>query len=88
MSVTLKITAKGQITLKRDVLAHLGARPGDTVTVELKPGGVVEARAAALANAQRPLADMSGSLNALKRKDPLSIEDINAIIAKGWAGEL
>lgn len=34
--VRLKVTAKGQITLKREVLDHLGIRPGDEVEVNLQ----------------------------------------------------
>ena len=29
MSITLTVTAKGQITLRKEVLRHLGVRPGD-----------------------------------------------------------
>lgn len=42
MRVELTITAKGQVTLRRDVLAHLGLRPGEKVSVSLLPGGRVE----------------------------------------------
>lgn len=43
---TLKVTAKGQITLKGDVLAHLGVHPGDKIAVDLCPQGVVVMKAA------------------------------------------
>ncbi len=42
MSVTLTIAAKGQITLRKEVLDHLGLRPGDRLTVDLLAPGVVE----------------------------------------------
>ena len=35
MAVTLTVTAKGQITLRREVLEHLGVRPGDKIDVDL-----------------------------------------------------
>lgn len=38
---TLTITSKGQITLKREVLQHLGLEPGSQVEVDLLPGGKV-----------------------------------------------
>jgi AbrB family looped-hinge helix DNA binding protein len=38
---TLTITAKGQITLKREVLDHLGLQPGSQVEVDLLPHGKV-----------------------------------------------
>ncbi len=46
MGVELKITAKGQVTLKQSVLEHLGVRPGDKVDVVELPDGRVELRAA------------------------------------------
>jgi bifunctional DNA-binding transcriptional regulator/antitoxin component of YhaV-PrlF toxin-antitoxin module len=38
---TLTITAKGQITLKREVLEHLGLQPGSRVEVDLLPNSKV-----------------------------------------------
>ncbi|MGO7565492.1 AbrB/MazE/SpoVT family DNA-binding domain-containing protein, partial [Rhizobium johnstonii] len=32
---TLTLTAKGQVTLKKEVLQHLGVRPGDKIYVDL-----------------------------------------------------
>ena len=43
---TLKVTAKGQVTLRKDVLKHLGVSPGDQVAVDVLPGGRIEVRAA------------------------------------------
>ena len=37
--VTLTVTAKGQVTLKKDVLQHLGIRPGDKIELDLLPNG-------------------------------------------------
>ncbi len=42
----LKVTAKGQIAFRRDLLRRLGIRPGEKISVELLPGGCVEAKAA------------------------------------------
>jgi AbrB family looped-hinge helix DNA binding protein len=41
---TLKVTAKGQVTLNKEILRHLGIGPGDHVDVEPQPGKVVEIR--------------------------------------------
>ena len=35
MAATLTITAKGQVTLRKEILAHLGAKPGDRLVVDL-----------------------------------------------------
>jgi AbrB family looped-hinge helix DNA binding protein len=80
---TLTVTAKGQVTLRRDILKHLGARPGDKITVEKLPDGRIEVRAA------RPTGKISDVFNLLKRKNgpSLSIEQMNEIAAGGWAGK-
>jgi AbrB family looped-hinge helix DNA binding protein len=80
---TLTVTAKGQVTLRRDILKHLGARPGDKITVEKLPDGRIEVRAA------RPTGKISDVFNFLKRKNgpSLSIEQMNEIAAGGWAGK-
>lgn len=46
MAAELSVTAKGQITLKRSVLNHLGVQPGQRVGVNLLPNGRVELIAA------------------------------------------
>jgi bifunctional DNA-binding transcriptional regulator/antitoxin component of YhaV-PrlF toxin-antitoxin module len=80
---TLTVTAKGQVTLRKDVLKHLGVRPGEKISVELLPGGRVEAQAA------RPHGRISDVFNVFKRKGgpSLSIEEINELTAEGWAGK-
>ena len=30
---TLTVTSKGQVTLRKDLLTHLGVHPGDKITV-------------------------------------------------------
>jgi AbrB family looped-hinge helix DNA binding protein len=80
---TLTVTAKGQVTLRKDVLKHLGVQPGDKLTVEMLPSGRVEVRAVKTGG---QIADVFGML---KRKNGprLSIEDMNRIAARGWAGK-
>lgn len=83
---SLAVTVKGQITLKRDLLQHLGIKPGERIEFEKLPGGELKVRAA------RPGGTIDGFIHALdgkvKLKKPLSIEEMNDIIAAGWAGEL
>lgn len=81
--VDLTVTAKGQVTLRKDVLNHLGVRPGDKITVEKLNDGKVSVRAA------RPSGKISDVFNMLKREGGpvLSIEEINEAIADGWAGK-
>ncbi|HEX3996203.1 MAG TPA: AbrB/MazE/SpoVT family DNA-binding domain-containing protein [Acetobacteraceae bacterium] len=83
---SLAVTAKGQVTLRRDLLQHLGIRPGERVDLEKLPGRELRLRAA------RPTGTIDGFLHSLdgkvKLKKPLSIEDIDRIAAAGWAGNL
>ncbi len=43
----LTVTAKGQITLRQDLLNHLGIGPGQKLEVEKLPDGRIMVRAAA-----------------------------------------
>ena len=81
---TLTITGKGQVTLRKDLLRHLGVQPGEKVTVDKLPDGRIEVRAA------RPTGKISDVFDFFKEEGgpSLSIEEINEVIAKGWAGEL
>jgi AbrB family looped-hinge helix DNA binding protein len=80
---TLTVTAKGQVTIRKDVLKHLGIRPGDKINVDKLPDGRVELRAAG------PRGHISDVFGVLKRETGprLSIEEINRIAAEGWAGK-
>ena len=80
---TLTVTAKGQITLRKEVLEHLGVEPGDKIAVAMLPGGRIEAKAA------RPAGKISDAFDFLKRQDgpSLSIEEIKQITKRGWAGK-
>ena len=46
MGTTLTVTAKGQVTLRKEVLRHLGVTPGQKVEIDLLPNGRLEVRAA------------------------------------------
>jgi AbrB family looped-hinge helix DNA binding protein len=80
---TLTITAKGQVTLRKEILDHLGVRPGEKISVDKLPDGRIEVKAV------RPTGKISDAFGFLKRKNgpSLSIEEINEIIAQGWAGK-
>ncbi|WP_375197040.1 AbrB/MazE/SpoVT family DNA-binding domain-containing protein [Sphingobium sp.] len=81
---TLTVTTKGQITLRKDILQHLGVHAGSKITVHKLPNGRIEVMAE---QSQGRISDAFGMLKREGRK-PVSIEEMNEIIAKGWAGEL
>lgn len=39
---TLTVTARGQVTFRKDVLKHLGIQPGDKIRLDLLPDGRAE----------------------------------------------
>ena len=79
---TLTVTAKGQVTLRRDLLKHLGVHPGEKITVEKLPDGRIEMKA------ERAAGKISDVFDFLKRENgpTLSIEEINEAAKRGWAG--
>jgi bifunctional DNA-binding transcriptional regulator/antitoxin component of YhaV-PrlF toxin-antitoxin module len=81
MTTELTITAKGQIALRKEVLHHLGVGPGRKVEVDLLPNGRIEVRAKPTGSIE----DFFGCAHRPGTK-PLSIEEINEIIADSWAG--
>ena len=83
---SLALTMKGQVTLKRDLLQHLGVKSGERIEVEKLPDGELRLRAA---HPSGSIDDFFQILDGkLKMEKPLSIEEMNSIIAAGWSGEL
>ncbi|MDR0416260.1 MAG: AbrB/MazE/SpoVT family DNA-binding domain-containing protein [Propionibacteriaceae bacterium] len=78
---TLTVTAKGQITLRREVLRHLGVGPGERVEVDLLPDGQAVLRG----RAPGRVADLFG-LFAGRAARTVSVEEMNEAAADGWAG--
>ena len=81
--ITLTITAKGQVTLRREVLEHLGVGPGEQIDVTKLPDGRIEVRAAA----KGEISSLFGMLKKKGRK-PLSIDEISEITKQGWSGKV
>jgi AbrB family looped-hinge helix DNA binding protein len=44
--ITLTVNAKGQVTLRKDLLKHLGVHPGEKITVSKLSDGRIELKAA------------------------------------------
>ncbi len=83
---SLTVTAKGQVTLKREVLQHMDIQPGDKIEYETLPGGEIRLRAH---QTQGSIDDFLHALDGRVKLDkPLSIDDMNTIIEQGWAGTL
>lgn len=80
---TLTVTAKGQITLKQELLRHMNIAPGQKVAVSRLPDGRIAISAPAK---KASIKAFSGSL-ARKGLPKLTIEQINKITADAWAGK-
>lgn len=81
-TATLTVTARGQVTFRKDLLKHLGVQPGRKIDVELLPDGQISLRAA------RPKGSINDFIGCLAGKTTkvATIEEINEAIARGWAG--
>ena len=77
----LTITAKGQVTLKQDLLKHLGVGPGEKIEADKLPDGRIVVRAM---GQHGTITDFFGCL--AQRSGPkLTIDEMNEIAARGWA---
>jgi bifunctional DNA-binding transcriptional regulator/antitoxin component of YhaV-PrlF toxin-antitoxin module len=79
MTLELTVTAKGQVTLRRAVLDHLGVAPGAKVSVSLLENGRIELVAAAVRD------DIESLRGALRRprQRPVSLEEMQEAIEAG-----
>jgi AbrB family looped-hinge helix DNA binding protein len=80
---TLTVTARGQVTFRKDVLRHLGVRPGEKVELDKLPDGRVALRAV---RQSRGIDEVFGILKG-KTDKVASLEEIDEAIAAGWAGQ-
>ncbi|HMN73170.1 MAG TPA: AbrB/MazE/SpoVT family DNA-binding domain-containing protein [Rhodoblastus sp.] len=82
MRSTLKVTAKGQVTLSKALREELRVRPGDKIVVETVSPGRVEMRAAKSGEG------LDGFIGYFDNPENihLTIEEMNELIADSWAG--
>lgn len=79
---TLTVTARGQVTFRKEILQHLGIRPGERIHLDLLPDGRAELKADKPAGSFR---DLHGFLKSKTNGRTLSIEEIEEAIAAGGA---
>ena len=80
---TLTVTAKGQVTLRKELLKHLGVQPGGQVEVNFLPGGQVQLQAVP---AKGGWESFIGCL-AGRTDKVATIEEIKEATERAWAGE-
>ena len=79
---TLTVTARGQVTFRKDVLKHLGVHPGGKIHLDLLPDGRVELTADKPKGSFR---ELHGFLKGKTNGVWLSIEEIGDAIARSGA---
>jgi bifunctional DNA-binding transcriptional regulator/antitoxin component of YhaV-PrlF toxin-antitoxin module len=79
---TLTVTARGQVTFRKDVLKHLGIQPGGKIRLDLLPDGRAELKAERPKGSWR---ELSGMLKGKGNCARLSIEELNDAIAEAGA---
>ncbi len=79
----LTVTERGQVTLRKDVLQHLGIKPGQKIELELLPGGLGVFKAA------QPVGSMDGFVGILagRSKKVATLQEIDEASSRGWAGK-
>lgn len=79
----LTVTARGQVTFRKEVLQHLGIKSGQKIELELLPGG------RGMLKAAKPSGTIGDFIGVLKEKTKkiATIEEINEAAARGWAGK-
>jgi bifunctional DNA-binding transcriptional regulator/antitoxin component of YhaV-PrlF toxin-antitoxin module len=83
---SLSVTARGQVTFRKEVLKHLGIQPGGKITLDLLPGGRAELKA------ERPKGDWDDLVGFIKNKgvhltiDEIKEATIEGYVAAGMAG--
>lgn len=78
---TLTVNTRGQVTLRKEVLQHLGIKPGEQIELDLLPDGSAALKAA---RAGGSIAGFIGLLSGRTTK-VATIEEINEAAAADWA---
>lgn len=79
--ITLTVNARGQTTFPKDVLQHLGVRPGEKIELNKLPDRRISLRAA------RPSGKIDRFIGLLagKTKKVATLDEISEAAASGWA---
>jgi bifunctional DNA-binding transcriptional regulator/antitoxin component of YhaV-PrlF toxin-antitoxin module len=79
---TLTVTARGQVTFRKEVLQHLGIKPGERIEMDLLPDGRAALRSVQPKASFRKL---QGFLKGNTNGKVLTIEEMDEAIAEAGA---
>jgi antitoxin PrlF len=79
---SLTVTSKGQVTLRKELLAHLGVEPGQRLDVEVLPGGRLEL------HAEQATGTIAGFIGCLAGRSShrASLQELQEATETGWSG--
>lgn len=79
---TLTVTSRGQVTFRKEVLQHLGVKPGERIEIDLLPDG------RAILNAARPAGTVDAFIGLLAGRTAkvATLDELQQAAAGGWAG--
>lgn len=79
----LTVTARGQVTLRKEVLQHLGIKPGDKIELDLLPD------AKGMMKAAQATATIDGFVGLLagRTKKVATLDEISEASEQGWSGD-
>lgn len=80
---TLTVTARGQVTFRKDLLQHLGIKPGEKIELDLLPDG------RCVLSGARQTGTIDGFIGILagRTSKVAGIEELNAATARAWAAD-
>jgi antitoxin PrlF len=80
---TLTVTERGQVTIRKDVLKHLGIKPGGKIAIDLLPDGQ------AILKAAQPIGIIEDFIGLLagRTKKIVSLDAIKQATERAWAGQ-
>lgn len=79
---TLTVTSRGQVTFRKDVLRHLGIKPGEKIELSLLPGGAASLKAARPSGS---IGDVAGCLIGRTNGRTLTVDEIGEAVARAGA---
>ncbi len=80
---TLTVTSRGQVTFRKEILRHLGVKPGEKIDLKLESNGQ------GVITAARPTGSIDDFIGLLagRTKKVATLEELNEAAEQGWAGE-
>ena len=80
---TLTVTARGQVTFRKEVLQHLGIKPGEKIELDLLPDG----RCVLMSARRTETIDGFIGLLAGRTDKVATLDELSAAVAQAWAGK-